>query len=210
MAKSKEPPARIQSRDQADEALRELGEMDRIEAAAVARCNQAIEPIRLECEGRLYREVDGVSVKFADRRVALQQDLEAFAVSNRKTLFDEKKSIDLNHGTIGFRLSKPSIEVVEADEEGQASVWNGVKERIVKALIKALCALRLGVGKVSAALINVSVAPNKTAALARLKAQEVTEAQLEKIGLRYVPAEDRFFCEPKAELIGSHESSEAA
>lgn len=82
----------------ADEALRELAGIERSLAAIEADMNQELEDIRATAALK--------TAPFAERQEELNQALKAFTVLKSAEIFDgDKKSRDLNHGTIGFRLS---------------------------------------------------------------------------------------------------------
>lgn len=201
----------ITTLDQADEALRELAELARIETAATTRYNQVASAAKVVQEEKLMLERDGQPVKLADRRDKLKADLEIFALENKSLIcIDGKKSRVLNHGTIGFEMSRPRIEVLEAEKDEDTSRWEVMRKKVLKALVAALSAMRLGLNKLNASLITLKIDVDKRGVLAAYKAEEINDSHLQRMGLRHVAAQDEFWCEPKAEAISSHESPAAA
>lgn len=146
-------------------------------------------------------------MKIADYIAERETDLEEFATSMRSEIFeDDKKTLELNHGQIGFRLSNPSVELLPPAKGVKESAWQKTKAKVVVALLKALSTMRLGIKGLNSRLISVKVEPNRSNALAAYKIEEVTDAQLAKIGLMYNAPVDRFFYDAKAESIASHPS----
>lgn len=71
--------------------------------------------------------------KHADRLAALSEErdqafdtLQAFATENQAELFAKKKSLDMTHGTIGFRTGTPKLKTLKGFT--WASALNLVKE----------------------------------------------------------------------------------
>jgi phage host-nuclease inhibitor protein Gam len=120
---------------------------------------------------------------------ALFADLNAYAVLN-PGLFGERRSVELLHGTMGFRTCPPKVLQVP-----------GVK---AEHTLAALAAKNL-----AAELVRVKRELDKDAVLARVaaarergpEAQAAAEAELAAVGLR-VERSEVFYCEPKRENGG--------
>lgn len=81
-------------------------------AKADAEINKINSVIELACAK--FRE------KYADRLAALSEEreqafdtLQAFATENQAELFIKKKSLDMTHGTIGFRTGTPKLKTIK-------------------------------------------------------------------------------------------------
>lgn len=93
------------SQEQANEAFAQYAKSD----AQIQKINADIE---LQCAK--YRE------KYADRLTQLDAEreqafdtLQTFAVENQAELFAKKKSLDMAHGTIGFRTGTPKLKTLK-------------------------------------------------------------------------------------------------
>ncbi len=93
------------SREAADEAFATYAKSD----AQLQKINADIE---LQCAK--YRE------KYADKLATLTEErdkafetLQAFATENQAELFAKKKSLDMAHGTIGFRTGTPKLKTLK-------------------------------------------------------------------------------------------------
>lgn len=87
----------IRSIEEANDALREIGELKRIQKDIELRMNDDIAKIKAGAEQ------DAASYK--SRCSALENGLIAFADTNKHELFKDRRSLDLNYGTIGYRKS---------------------------------------------------------------------------------------------------------
>jgi len=92
----------ISTRDEADRALQRIGELQRFICSASDEAEENIADIRAE----LLKETQDASHAIAANEAAL----EAWAEANKKDLFTEPRSIDLNWGRIGFRLTPWKIK----------------------------------------------------------------------------------------------------
>lgn len=100
----------LQSWNEADDALREIGDVSRVIAKREAEATEKIENIK----ARLQME----TAEHNARKTALVHDLEAFALLHRDEIKEEtggNKSIELAHGKLGFRKStKLTVKKVAA------------------------------------------------------------------------------------------------
>ena len=94
-------------------------------AKADAQINKINAEIELACAK--------IREKHADRLAALSEErdqafdtLQAFATENQAELFAKKKSLDMTHGTIGFRTGTPKLKTLKGFT--WASALNLVKE----------------------------------------------------------------------------------
>ena len=126
-----------QSRDDAAETLRAIGETNRAIARIEADMNDAI--------GRLKDEAEKLASPLKDQVVARTEGLKVWAEANRDTLTNggRTKTADLGTGKISWRLRPASVRITGVD-------------RVIEAIKK------LGF----AAFLRVKEEPNKEAMLA--------------------------------------------
>lgn len=93
------------SREQADEAFATYAKSD----AQVQKINAEIE---LKCAQIREKYADRLSVLTAEKDQAFDT-LQAFATENEAELFAKKKSLDMAHGTIGFRTGTPKLKTLK-------------------------------------------------------------------------------------------------
>ena len=105
MARQKKTIITGVSREAADEAF-----------ATYAKSDAQIQKINAEIELQCAK----IREKYADKLAALGDDrdkafdvLQSFATENQAELFTKKKSLDMAHGTIGFRTGTPKLKTLK-------------------------------------------------------------------------------------------------
>lgn len=105
MARQKKTIITGVSREAADEAF-----------ATYAKSDAQIQKINAEIELQCAK----IREKYADKLAALGDDrdkafdvLQSFATENQAELFVKKKSLDMAHGTIGFRTGTPKLKTLK-------------------------------------------------------------------------------------------------
>ena len=105
MARQKKTIISGVSREAADEAF-----------ATYAKSDAQIQKINAEIELQCAK----IREKYADKLAALVEDreksfdvLQSFATENQAELFSKKKSLDMAHGTIGFRTGTPKLKTLK-------------------------------------------------------------------------------------------------
>ena len=93
------------SREAADEAFATYAKSD----AQVQKINAEIE---LQCAKIREKYADKLSVLTTEKDKAFDT-LQAFATENQAELFSKKKSLDMAHGTIGFRTGTPKLKTLK-------------------------------------------------------------------------------------------------
>ena len=93
------------SQEQANEAFASYAKAD----AQIQKINAEIE---LQCARIREKQADRLSQLDAEREQAFDV-LQAFAVENKAELFAKKKSLDMAHGTIGFRTGAPKLKTLK-------------------------------------------------------------------------------------------------
>lgn len=93
------------SREAADEAFATYAKSD----ALIQKINAEIE---LQCAKIRERYADKLAALGNDRDKAFDV-LQSFATENQAELFTKKKSLDMAHGTIGFRTGTPKLKTLK-------------------------------------------------------------------------------------------------
>lgn len=120
MAKRAKPQqliAPIGSLEDADKALAEIAEIDRIIEAANNRMNEDIDSLK--------KETQAIIAPHVERKEALGAGLYNFAELHKIDLFAKKKSRELDFGTIGYRKTS-ALELMKKI----STSWKVVLERI--------------------------------------------------------------------------------
>ncbi len=93
------------SQEQANDAFATYAKAD----AQIQKINAEIE---LQCAKIREKQADRLSQLDAEREQAFDM-LQAYAVENQAELFSKKKSLDMAHGTIGFRTGTPKLKTLK-------------------------------------------------------------------------------------------------
>lgn len=144
----------------------ELAEMEIQSDELTAKMNSELDGIRARYEPKLQNLRGNINI----RRDALEQWAEA-----HKDLFKEKRSIEFERGTIGFRVGQPQLKVLAK------RTWEKVKE--------LLCSDK---DLIIYTRANISVAKD----LILADRDNLSDEKLKKIGVKVVQ-EDTFYCEVK-------------
>ena len=94
-------------------------------AKADAQINKINADIELQCAKIREKRADELTRLDAEREEAFDT-LQAYAVENKAELFTKKKSLDMTHGTIGFRTGTPKLKTLKGFT--WASALNLVRE----------------------------------------------------------------------------------
>lgn len=93
------------TREAADEAFGTYAKAD----ASINKINAEIE---LACAKIREKYADKIAI-LSDEREQAFETLQAFATENQAELFSKKKSLDMAHGTIGFRTGTPKLKTLK-------------------------------------------------------------------------------------------------
>ena len=91
--------------EQANDAFAQYAKAD----AQIQKINADIE---LQCAKIREKHADELTKLDAEREQAFDT-LQAYAVENKPELFTKKKSLDMAHGTIGFRTGTPKLKTLK-------------------------------------------------------------------------------------------------
>lgn len=94
-------------------------------AKADAQINKINADVELQCAKIREKHTDELT-RLSDEREQAFDTLQAYAVENQAELFTKKKSLDMTHGTIGFRTGTPKLKTLKGFT--WASALNLVRE----------------------------------------------------------------------------------
>lgn len=172
---SKKKPARIRrtgpaltSRFAAEAELGALAAATAERDRLVAKLEAELTDVRQRYEEKIDTQQEAID--------AATDRLQAWAEANPDE-FGDRKSLDLLHGTVGFRTGNPALKTLSG------WTWDRVKEKLVGGL---------------AAFVRTKTEPDKEGIHGAYQRGELSDAQLREIGLRIVQ-DEAFFIEPKTE-----------
>lgn len=84
--------------------------------AAFAKADASINKIQSEVElqcAKIREKHQADLTRLTAERDAAFETLQSFAIENKAELFSKKKSLDMTHGTIGFRTGTPKLKTLK-------------------------------------------------------------------------------------------------
>lgn len=81
-------------------------------AKADAQINKINADVELQCAKIREKRADELT-RLSDEREKAFDTLQAYAVENQAELFTKKKSLEMTHGTIGFRTGTPKLKTLK-------------------------------------------------------------------------------------------------
>lgn len=105
MARQKKTIISGVSREQADAAFAQYSK-------ATAQSDKITAEIELQCAKIREKYAAQLAQYETEKNVAFET-LSAFALENKDELFSKKKSLDMAHGTIGFRTGTPKLKTLK-------------------------------------------------------------------------------------------------
>ena len=91
--------------EQANEAFAQYAKAD-------AKMNKINAEIELQCAKLREKHADELT-KLGEEREQAFDTLQAYAMENQGELFTKKKSLEMTHGTIGFRTGTPKLKTLK-------------------------------------------------------------------------------------------------
>ena len=191
------PP--ITSLAELDQALAAMGRMDATEAEINAQAAQAAAEIIKQNESRLFVDVAGVPVAFADYRAALETAAEKFCAANRANIVEAgRKSRELNHGKFGWRGTKEGLlPLADFDEKGNPELLEELLGSLREKLASENDTLDF------TRYVDIKLAWSKSELLSDFQKRIIQPRTLARTGFTLKPKGEEFFAEPKVESIES-------
>lgn len=184
MARQKKTIITGVSREAADEAFATYAKND----AQIQKINAEIE---LQCAKIREKYADRLSVLGTEKDAAFDV-LQSFATENQAELFTKKKSLDMAHGTIGFRTGTPKLKTIKGFT--WASALQLVKEFLP------------GYIRTTEEIAKDKLLADRDVAIASLWEGETVEVpmarNMAKCGIQVVQ-DETFYVEPKKEEAGA-------
>lgn len=193
-------PDAITSREQLDEALKELGALNGLEASLQAQCDRLVSRIMSRYQAKMVVITRSQqTIPIPERRKQLEEAIEAYCAEHRSELLTgSAKNCKLTHGKISWRKAKDQL--VELD----GGAWEKHVAAAMKLIAVALKRVKLISGVAAEAILRVKVDPDKTAILQHYNAAQLTTAQLKRLGWRVQPGEESISIEPAAVHVENH------
>jgi phage host-nuclease inhibitor protein Gam len=111
MTRVKRITSTIKSLEQADQVLRELAQLEIRKIAVEGWITKQEQLIREQAKPKLVlNDVTGETI--IDRITALSANLIAYVEENYDLFDGKKRSVELMHGTIGYRLGTPKVSIL--------------------------------------------------------------------------------------------------
>lgn len=203
MAAHDPPPDRlgaepeIQSPEDVERALRELGWLQAREAELAGAAQRKIDALRQEAQAKLVVPQGRGEVTFADRRSALESAVRDFVRDNAASLFPGKtKTREFAAGSVSLRQQPQRVAYAEGftaervleriGERGKAKVFGGLLAKIV-AVLKAI---KLWPGLTADVFVEAKAEIARARILDHHKKGLVSDEQLKLLGLAVTRAED--------------------
>lgn len=160
------------SREQAEEAFGAYAEADARAQKITAAMDVQFAKIREKHSEEMQKLTDIKEKNF--------EIMQAFGVENKEALFSKKKSMEMVHGVLGFRIGTPKLKTLKGFTWG--AVTNLLKEFLP-------------------GYIRTSEEPAKDKLLADREVEEVAE-MFPKVGI-FVDQDEAFYVEPKKEEVAA-------
>jgi len=170
MTKTREKKVLIQgvSREKAEEAFANYASADARSQQITAKMDGELTKIREKYQNELTEQQEKKEANF--------EIMQAFAVENKDELFSKKKSMELTHGTFGFRTGTPKLKPLKG------YTWAAITELLKRFL---------------PSYVRTTIEPAKDKLLADRDDPKIAP-KLKQVGI-YVDQDETFFVEPKKE-----------
>lgn len=192
----------VNSRDELDQALAALAELNAKETKINATLNHKLAEVRESYKDKFKVPVDGGEAELQDVRSTIVSAITTYCEEHRdQLLVDGKKSIELTHGKIGWRKGKDEVAELPQTE---AEAAKGVLVYVLGVCQTALHGLKKIFTKLPLLdVIRIDIKWDKQQLLKRFDDKQITDSQLTKAGLSITRGVDKFYCEPKTEAVTS-------
>lgn len=173
--KTKKISSSIETHDDLERRVGEYAETAAKLAEIEAEMNLRLADIRKDFEGRI--------ASISDASEAIFEDIQSFCSLHPETFQDGKKSVELIHGTVGFRTGMPRLTMPRGRKEEE------------------LCSDMLPLPSVKK-FVRQTYAVDKAAVISAMSDESDNEVKrvLDSIGFRVSQAE-RFYIDPKFEEV---------
>lgn len=194
-----------------DDALAETARLEAKLDTLENQCNNEIAAAKSATQAKAVTLVDGSAVRIPDRIRELYEGIAEYCRANKDTLIPnpkEKKSKAFTHGEIGWRAKRKSVQDVPTKEAEEA------QQTLIKRMITAVITLFMtisikGLKAIRAdRLFNVKIEIKKAAVLDLYQNEQITEEQLEILGLKVTGGEDELWIKASSVTVSPHASAQ--
>jgi phage host-nuclease inhibitor protein Gam len=190
----------ITSVDQLNDALAAVGKLNGEEARLNAELDRQLAHVREQMKVEWLVPTEAGEVVLSVARQQMLDEIKAYCEEHRgELLTEEKKSLELTHGTIGWTKQPDSIDIVKPKgKKAETSLLTKLTNLATAAITKA----KVMLGKSTAlSLVRVKVDWDKVAIMKAVTSKQLTNATMAKEGIFLKQGQDQFYCEPKGEAV---------
>ena len=208
----------ITSDSAADHALRELAYISAHKAALNAKCDQDAAKLKEQCEAAQVVEIAGETISYKARSQSLTAALERFIRSKYPTLKQGSgpRSLKLTHGKLCWQKSRAKVDFIKGGSAAktvqaidEATQWaDGNGRGLIEKIARLLKSIRLFVEtpiRYVGLVVTLKATIDRTLALKSYKAQQLSDEDLKKLGLKFVAGGDKFVAKPDSYDVTNRE-----
>ena len=189
----KETKMKINSFEDVDKALLEIGKAESIRTRKEAMMNSQIQKIREKFEEETLNERNIIT--------ALESDIEDFCSHNKKEFEKDKRTIELVHGSVGYRTNPPKVLQLSNKFKLVTTM------ELIKKLLNPVKYLRTKTELNKEAILGDYIDKKKATELKPYELKEkLTDEKLATVGLR-IEQEETFNYEIKWDELNSSNAS---
>lgn len=195
MVAQPQAPRKLKSLEDVDQAMHELSWLDHEDERRNAICQQEINALKTKQADRFTVQIEGELMPLAHRRQFVEQQVAKWCDKHLAThLPEDKKSMAIAHGELGYRAQPMKVELgegVKADDVlDKLDRKTSFKECIMDLLSKAFARHVLG------NFIEIKASLSFSKILNAFKENRVQEKMLNSVGLLVTRPEDKLFIKP--------------
>lgn len=215
-------PPKIESTEGLDRVLAELCRIQRVTVATRAKLERDVAALTMAAEQTLAVETMGGQFPFADWEPALRAEAEKYCDKHRDELLPEgRKSLKLNHGTIGWENEPEHLEAAEefpdaGNTEALDLLLRRLRELMVllsqdrdlesdsRPLDECLDKFALAIKKIGASqFVEIKTSWRKKDLLRAFVEAEIKKPMLARAGFEFVEVAEEFYIREGKGLLAS-------
>lgn len=173
----------IKTFEEVDSALLQIAKMESIRVKKEAAMNAAIQKIREKYEEETTTERENIS--------SLESDIQTFCLKNKREFEKDKRSVDLVHGSVGFRTNPPKVLQLSSKFKVATTL------ELIKKILDPSKYIRTKIELNKEAILADYIEKNKTVDLKPKELEtKLTDEKLSAVGLR-IDQEETYYYEIK-------------
>jgi len=190
-------PPKVESVDELDQVLAELGRMERVQKRTAAWLEAKVATLTTAAAADLVVTFEGEAspLSFADWTVKLEEAAQKYADKHRSEILDDgRKSRKLNHGKFGWKESGELLEALEDfTDAGNPKILDGLLKLLRQSLLKLADFVTGG-----ARFVEVKLSWRKKDLLKAYQDQDIGLPVLRKAGFEVQESVDEFYLKSEA------------